>query len=128
MLFNTRSRAQKKSNSNKFFISNEVLPQTIDILKTRANPLDIELVYGNHSEFEFSSDIFGAIVQYPAKNGEIYDYSSFIEKANSVESRVIVSADLMSLALLIPPGEFGAEVVFGVLRNSVKSNGDSLNS
>ncbi len=113
MLFNTRSRAQKKSNTNKFFVSNEVLPQTIDILKTRANPLDIELVYGNHTEFEFSSGVFGAIVQYPAKNGEIYDYSSFIEKANSVESRVIVSADLMSLALLIPPGEFGAEVVVG---------------
>ncbi|NLP56798.1 aminomethyl-transferring glycine dehydrogenase [Lutibacter sp. B1] len=113
MLFNTRSREQKKENASQFFISEEVLPQTIDVLKTRAIPLEIELVIGNHENFEFTKNIFGAIIQYPAKNGEVYNYTNFIEKAKTVEARIAVAADLLSLTLLTPPGEWGADVVVG---------------
>ncbi|WP_457611436.1 aminomethyl-transferring glycine dehydrogenase [Lutibacter sp.] len=113
MLFNSRSRAQKKENAAKFFVSNEVLPQTIDILKTRAYPLGIELVFGNHQNFEFTSAVFGALIQYPSKSGQIYDYSSFINKAKVVDAKIAVAADLLSLTILTPPGEWGADVVVG---------------
>ena len=113
MLLNTRSRDQKKANALKFFVSNEVLPQTIDVLKTRANPLEIELVFGDHITFEFTEEFYGAIVQYPAKNGQIFDYTSFVKKATTVDAKVVVAADLLSLSLLTPPGEWGADVVVG---------------
>jgi len=113
MLFNTRSRAQKKANASCFFVSNELLPQTIDVLKTRATPLNIELVFGNHENFEFNTEIYGALVQYPAKSGEIFEYATFVEKAKAVEARIAVAADLLSLAILTPPGEWGADVVIG---------------
>ncbi|MEX1381766.1 aminomethyl-transferring glycine dehydrogenase [Lutibacter sp.] len=113
MLLNTRSRDQKKANALKFFVSNEVLPQTIDVLKTRANPLEIELVFGDHTTFEFTEEFYGAIIQYPAKNGQIYDYTSFVEKAKIVDAKIVVAADLLSLTLLTPPGEWGADVVVG---------------
>ncbi|MDV7187101.1 aminomethyl-transferring glycine dehydrogenase [Lutibacter sp. TH_r2] len=113
MLYNTRSRAQKKSNANTFFVSEDLYPQTIDVLKTRALPFGIELIFGNHSEFEFLENVFGAIVQYPTKYGTVSNYKNFVEKANSVEARVVVAADLLSLALLTPPGEWGADVVVG---------------
>ncbi|MBS9767237.1 MAG: aminomethyl-transferring glycine dehydrogenase [Flavobacteriaceae bacterium] len=113
MLFNTRTRTQKKNNACQFFVSEEILPQSIAVLKTRAVPLGIELVFGNHETFELNENIFGAAIQYPAKNGEIYDYTAFIEKTQKLEIKVVVAADLMSLALLTPPGEWGAEVVVG---------------
>ncbi|SDX47485.1 glycine dehydrogenase [Lutibacter oricola] len=113
MLLNTRSRAQKKANALQFFVSEDVLPQTIDILKTRAIPLGVELIFGNHLEFEFSENVYGAIVQYPSKNGEVNNYANFVEKAKSVEARVVAAADLLSLTLLTPPGEWGADVVVG---------------
>ncbi|MFD1294556.1 aminomethyl-transferring glycine dehydrogenase [Lutibacter holmesii] len=113
MLFNTRSRAQKKVKAVQFFVSEEILPQTIDILKTRALPLGIELIFGDHLKFEFSAEVYGAILQYPSKNGQVHNYKSFVEKAAAVEARVAVAADLLSLTLLIPPGEWGADVVVG---------------
>ncbi|MBL4746957.1 MAG: aminomethyl-transferring glycine dehydrogenase [Flavobacteriaceae bacterium] len=113
MLFSTRSRAQKKAGVHQFFVSNEVLPQTIDILKTRATPLHIELVFGDHQTITLSKDMFGAIVQYPAKNGNVYDYTQFISKAKEQDIKVVVAADLMSLALLKTPAEMGAEVAVG---------------
>ncbi|AMC12007.1 glycine dehydrogenase (aminomethyl-transferring) [Lutibacter profundi] len=113
MLFNSRTRAQKKENATKFFVSNEVLPQTIDVLKTRAYPLGIELVFGNHQNFEFTSVVFGVLIQYPSKNGQIYDYSTFINKAKVVDAKIAVAADLLSLTILTPPGEWGADVVIG---------------
>ena len=113
MLLNTRSRAQKKINAVQFFVSEEILPQTIDILKTRALPLGIELVFGNHLKFEFTENVYGAILQYPSKNGQVHNYKSFVEKATAVEARVAVAADLLSLTLLTPPGEWGADVVVG---------------
>jgi len=113
MLYNTRSRAQKKENALQFFVSEDVLPQTIDILKTRAIPLEIELIFGNHETFEFANTVYGGLVQYPAKNGQIHNYVTFTEKAKLVNARIAVAADLMSLAVLTPPGEWGAEVVVG---------------
>jgi len=113
MLFSARSRAQKKAGVQQFFVSNEVLPQTIDVLKTRATPLNIELVFGDHENIELSKNMFGAIVQYPAKNGNVYDYTQFISEAKEQDIKVVVAADLMSLALLKTPAEMGAEVAVG---------------
>ena len=113
MLYNNRSRAHKKSGSNQFFVSNTVLPQTVDILKTRATPLGIELIFGNYNSFEFTQTVFGAIVQYPTKNGCVNDYTDFISKAHENESKVVVAADLLSLALLKSPAEMGADVAVG---------------
>jgi glycine dehydrogenase len=113
MLLNTRSKDQKKIDALQFFVSEEILPQTIDVLKTRATPLGIELIIGNHENFEFTKNVYGAILQYPAKNGEVYNYESFVKKANEKEARVAVAADLLSLSILTPPGEWGAEIVIG---------------
>jgi glycine dehydrogenase len=113
MLFNTRSRAQKKNNSLQFFVCENVLPQTIDILKTRATPLSIELIIGDFEKIEFTENFFGTLLQYPGKNGKVLDFSDFVKKANEVEVRVAVAADLLSLAILTPPGEWGADVVVG---------------
>ncbi|PKP28726.1 MAG: glycine dehydrogenase (aminomethyl-transferring) [Bacteroidetes bacterium HGW-Bacteroidetes-18] len=113
MLFNSRSRKQVTANTSKFFVSNEVLPQTMDVLKTRANPLGIEIIFGDHENFEFTTETFGALLQYPGKSGQIHDYASFVEKAKAVEAKIAVAADLLSLSLLTPPGEWGADVVVG---------------
>lgn len=113
MLYNTRTKDQISANSVKFFVSKEVLPQTISILQTRSKPLGIELVIENHETFNFTPQVFGALVQYPGKFGQIYDYKPFVEKADSFDAKVAVSADLLSLALLTPPGEWGASIVVG---------------
>ena len=113
LLFDVRTRDQKKNNVYKFFVSEEILPQTLSVLQTRSTPLKIELVVGNHETFDFSSDYFGAILQYPGKYGQVNDYSGFIAKANEHEIKVAVAADIMSLAKLTPPGEMGASVVVG---------------
>ena len=113
MAFNNRSRAAKKLGANKFFVSDKCFPQTIDILKTRSNPLEIELIIGDANTFEFNETVFGALLQYPDITGEINNYKSFVDRAHANESIVAVAADLMSLALLTPPGEWGADVVVG---------------
>jgi glycine dehydrogenase len=113
MLFDVRSREQKKNNTCKFFVSEEILPQTLSLLQTRATPLDIELVIGNHQDFDFSPAYFGAILQYPGKYGQVNDYADFVTKAKEVDIKVAVAADILSLVLLTPPGEFGADVVVG---------------
>ncbi|MEP5829886.1 MAG: aminomethyl-transferring glycine dehydrogenase [Maribacter dokdonensis] len=113
MLFDVRSREQKKNAIVKFFVSEEILPQTLSLLKTRSIPLGIELVIGKHDEFDFSSDFYGALLQYPGKYGQVYDYSSFVSKAKDNDIKVAVAADIMSLVLLTPPGEFGVDVVVG---------------
>lgn len=99
--------------ANIFFVSEDVLPQTIDILKTRATPLGIELQIGNHQTVELTDKMFGTIVQYPGKNGEVYDYKGFAEKCHAKSIKITVAADIMSLVLLTPPGEFGADIVVG---------------
>jgi len=113
LLFDVRTRDQKKNNVCKFFVSEEILPQTLSVLQTRSTPIGVELVIGNHQEFDFSSDYFGAILQYPGKYGQVYDYADFIKKANDKEIKVAVAADILSLAKLTPPGEMGAAVVVG---------------
>ena len=113
LLYDVRDRHQKKANIHKFFVSDEILPQTLSVLQTRATPIGIELIIGNHEEFDFSEEFFGAIVQYPGKYGQVYDYTDFISKANSNGIKVAVAADILSLALLKAPAEFGADVVVG---------------
>jgi len=113
LLFSVRSRAQKKANTNKFFVSEEILPQTLSLLQTRATPIGVELVIGDHKTFDFSTDFFGAILQYPGVSGQVYDYAEFVSKANNVEIKVAVCADILSLVKLRAPGEFGVDVVVG---------------
>ena len=113
LLFAVRERAQKKENVVKFFVSDEILPQSLSVLKTRAIPLGIELVIGNQETFNHSSEYFGAIVQYPGKSGQIHDIKSFISNANNAQIKVAVAADILSLVMLEAPGHFGADVVVG---------------
>ncbi|OAB27685.1 glycine dehydrogenase [Flavobacterium fryxellicola] len=113
LLFDVRSRDQKKNKTNKFFVSEEILPQTLSVLQTRSTPIGVELVIGNHEEFDFSSEYFGAILQYPGKFGQVNDYTAFIAKAAENEIKVAVAADILSLVKLTPPGEMGAAVVLG---------------
>ncbi|MCB4799195.1 aminomethyl-transferring glycine dehydrogenase [Neotamlana laminarinivorans] len=113
LLFAVRSRDQKKAGINKFFVSEDVLPQTLSLLQTRALPIGIELVIGKESEFDFSQEFFGALLQYPGKHGQVTDIKSFIEKANSNNIKVAVAADILSLVKLEAPGKFGADVVVG---------------
>nr|MCU0343899.1 aminomethyl-transferring glycine dehydrogenase [Ignavibacterium sp.] len=111
MFFNNRKK--DKINSNKFFVSNEVYPQTIDVLKTRSKPLGIELVITDHKTVELTNDYFGLLVQYPALNGEIYDYEKLFYNASNLGILKVVAADILSLTLLTPPGEFGADCAVG---------------
>jgi glycine dehydrogenase len=113
LLFDVRSRDQKKNNVCKFFVSEEILPQTLSVLQTRSTPIGVELVVGNHEEFDFSTDFYGAILQYPGKFGQVHDYAGFIAKAKTNEIKVAVAADILSLVKLTPPGEMGADVVLG---------------
>lgn len=113
LLYDVRTRDQKKNNICKFFVSEEILPQTLSVLITRAAPIGVELVVGNHETFDFSTDYYGAILQYPGKFGQVHDYASFIAKAKENEIKVAVAADILSLVKLSPPGEMGADVVLG---------------
>ena len=113
MLFNTRKRDQVKGNVVKFFVSEECFPQTIDVVKTRAKGFGIEFVIGNHKEFTPTAEFFGALVQYPAANGEIHEYGNLATQLHELKAKLVVAADILSLALLTPPGEFGADVVVG---------------
>lgn len=113
LLFAVRERDQKKNNINKFFVSDAILPQTLSLLQTRATPIGIELVVGSEETFNFTSDYFGAILQYPGKDGQVSDIKTFIEKANANQIKVAVAADILSLVKLEAPGKFGADVVVG---------------
>lgn len=113
LLFDVRSREKKKANANKFFVSEEILPQTLSVLQTRSTPIGVELVIGNHETFEFGDDFFGAILQYPGKHGQVYDYAAFISRAKSNDIKTAVAADILSLVKLTSPGEMGADVVVG---------------
>ena len=102
-----------KHKANGFFVSQDCHPQSIDVLQTRARPLGINIIIGDHRTFDFSEPIFGAVLQYPASDGSIYDYRAFIEKAHAEGALVTVAADPLSLTLLTPPGEFGADIAVG---------------
>jgi glycine dehydrogenase len=100
-------------NRKTFFVANNCHPQTIAVVQTRAKPLGIEIKIGDYSRFKFDSTIFGALVQYPATDGAIYDYAEFVRRAHDAGALVVVAADILALTLLKPPGEFGADVAVG---------------
>ncbi|MBD2515358.1 aminomethyl-transferring glycine dehydrogenase [Nostoc sp. FACHB-973] len=102
-----------KNHANGYFVSRDCHPQTIDVLQTRAQPLGINIIIGDHQTFDFQEPIFGALLQYPASDGTVYDYRAFIEKAHAQGALVTVAADPLSLTLLTPPGEFGADIAVG---------------
>ena len=106
-------RPKEKKNANVFFVSNECFPQTLDVLKTRANPIGIELKIGDPRHIDLTEDVFGILVQFPAGNGEIRDYSGLFAQAAEKNIFKVVAADLLSLTLFKPPGEFGADAVVG---------------
>ncbi len=103
----------KKKDAKTFFVSKTCHPQTIAVIHTRAVPLEIEVVVGDHQTYDFAASTFGALLQYPASDGTIYDYRAFAETAHTNGALVIVAADLLSLTLLTPPGEFGADIAVG---------------
>jgi len=113
MLHRVGDKKRKGDGPSVFFVSDKCFPQTIEILRSRAEPLGIELTIGDYREFDFGNDYFGALLQYPDAEGGISDYSEFIKKAHESGILVAVAADLLSLTLLKPPGEFGADVVVG---------------
>ncbi|QLE40662.1 aminomethyl-transferring glycine dehydrogenase [Nostoc sp. C052] len=102
-----------KNHADAYFVSHDCHPQTIDVLQTRAKPLGIKIIVGDHQTFDFDQPIFGAVLQYPASDGTIFDYRAFIEKAHAKGALVTVAADPLSLTLLTPPGEFGADIAVG---------------
>ncbi|MGV3509370.1 MAG: glycine dehydrogenase, partial [Sphingobacteriaceae bacterium] len=104
---------RKNQQAKIFFVSEDVFPQTIDILKTRSAPYGIELQIGNHQTAELSESMFGAIVQYPSASGSVHNYSEFAAKAHEKGIKLTVVADILSLAVLTPPGEWGADIVVG---------------
>jgi len=113
MLYNNRSRDAVEKGVNKFFVSNECFPQTIDLLKTRSAPMGIELVIGDFKTVALEGNIYGALLQYPTADGKVYDYADFVKKAKAHGITIAVAADVLSLVLLTPPGEWGADVVIG---------------
>src|SRR5713101_1500970 len=102
-----------KGRKKNFFVSETCHPQSIEVVRTRAKSLGIEVIAGNHHDFDFGRSVFAVLAQYPATDGTIYDYRKFIETAHEHEALAIVAADLLSLTLLTPPGEFGADVAVG---------------
>jgi len=113
MMYDLRSRAAVKAGKNVVFVDENIFPQTKEVIITRAAPLGITVETGKFDEYEFHDNVFGAIVQYPGADGEIRDYKEFCAKAHAKETLVTVAADILSLALLTPPGEWGADVVVG---------------
>ena len=113
LLFAVREREQKKNEAVKFFVSEDILPQTLSLLETRSTPIGVELVVGNHKDFNFSSEYFGVMLQYPGKTGTVHNYKEFIKKAKEAQIKIAVAADILSLVLLESPGNFGVDVVVG---------------
>ncbi len=113
MFFGARSRAQVKAGANVLFVDEKVFASTLAVIHTRAIPQGMKIVTGDYKTFAFTPEVFGAIVQYPNADGSIEDYREFISRAQENGTKVAVAADLMSLVLLTPPGEWGADVVFG---------------
>ncbi len=109
----TMSNGLCKSKAKAFFVEKSCHPQTIAVIKTRARPLDIQVIVGDHGSFDFSEPIFGALLQYPATDGAIYDYREFIARVHEEKALVTMAADPLSLALLVPPGELGADIAVG---------------
>ena len=106
-------RPRDAADKNSFFVSHECFPQTIELLKTRAKPLGIELVIGDFKTVTLNDKLYGALLQYPAADGAVHDYADFVSRAKAHGMTIAVAADILSLVLLMPPGEWGADVVVG---------------
>ena len=106
-------RLSKNKAANTFFVSQHCHPQTLDVLRTRAEPLGIDIEVGDEATITDASAYFGALLQYPASNGDIFDYRALVERFHAANALVAVAADLLALTLLTPPGEFGADVALG---------------
>lgn len=113
MMYALRSRAQQKSGANVVLVDAAIFPQTLAVMSTRATPQEIELRVGNCEEFEFTPDVFACVVQYPNANGAVEEYRALAEKAHAADCKIAVAADILSLTLLVPPGEWGADIAFG---------------
>lgn len=113
MMYALRNREQQKSGANVLFVDENIFPQTLAVINTRAIPQGIKIQVGDYRNTEFTPDMFACIIQYPNSDGSIEDYRAFTEKAHAANCKVAVAADILSLALLTPPGEWGADIVFG---------------
>ena len=113
MMFNLRSRDQIKNEINKLFIDNKLFEHIKAVIRTRAQGRNIEIVEGDFNKIDFNDKYFGIIIQYPNSDGAIVDYSSFVKKAHEANVKVAVCADILSLTLLVPPGEWDADICFG---------------
>ena len=113
MMYASRSREAVKQGRNQIFIDENIFPQTLDVLLTRSEPFGIEIIRDDFASYEFTGNEFGAIVQFPAANGEVRDYAAFAAKAHEAGALVTAVADLLSLALLKSPAEWGADIAVG---------------
>ncbi len=114
MMYGLRSRSLVKEGAETLFVDKNIFPQTLSVLKTRMNLVEIDVEVGDYKDVDFSQGkYFGAILQYPNSNGNIDDYKEFVEKAKVADIKVAVATDLMALVLLTPPGEWGADIAFG---------------
>ena len=113
MMHALRPRDMQKAGANTVFVDESIFPQTLAVMRTRAIPQGITLRVGKYQELEFTPDLFACVLQYPNAKGSIEDYRDFVEKAHAAHCKVAVAADILSLALLTPPGEWGADIVFG---------------
>ena len=113
MMYALRSRDAVKQGRNQLFVDKDIFPQTLDVLLTRSEPFGIELIIDDYSTYEFNGMEFGALVQYPSGSGEVRDYAAFAEKAHAAGALVAADADILSLAILTPPAEWGADIAVG---------------
>ncbi len=113
MMHALRSRDQIKNEVNKLFVDKNIFPQTLAVINTRMAPQGITVVVGDYRTVDIKDGFFGAIVQYPDSNGNIADYTAFAQKVHEADCKVAVATDLMALTLLVPPGEWGADIAFG---------------
>ena len=113
MMYALRSREAVKQGRNQIFVDENIFPHTLDVLLTRSEPFGIEIIRDDFASYEFTGKEFGAIVQYPAANGEVRDYAAFAAKAHEAGIAVTAVADLLSLALLKAPAEWGADIAVG---------------
>ena len=113
MMFALRSRDQQKKGANVLFVDENIFPQNLAVIRTRVIPQGMTILVGDYKTLEFVPEIFGCIIQYPNSNGSVEDYREFVEKAHAANCKVAVDADILSLAMLVPPGEWGADIVFG---------------
>ena len=113
MMFQLRSRDQQKKGANVLFVDENIFPQNLAVIRTRVIPQGMTILVGDYKTLEFTPEVFGCIIQYPNSNGSVEDYRAFVEKAHASGAKVAVDADILSLAMLVPPGEWGADIVFG---------------